>query len=412
MQPQIFAADPLTCIGVTPSNLSVLVAEDHVFQRSVVVDYLLQHGVKEVLEAGDGIGAMSTMNSRPTPVDVLFCDLDMPGMDGVELIRHVAATSLAHSVVLLSGLDTILIDSVESMARAHGLNVLGTIEKPVTPQRISNVLARYRKPSGDSAAEPRAPATAQDVAEAVRLGQIRPHFQPKVSFASRAVVGVEVLARWHKRGETVLPAVFIDVAERNGLIDDLTWSIMAQSLEARKSWVHINAPLKVAINLSVSTLGRVGAADRIVALTNQANVPCADVILEVTESLVTSNLAYVLENLARLRMRGFGISIDDYGTGFSSMQQLSRVPFTELKIDQSFVNGATAKPNVRAILESSLQLAKKLGLASVAEGIEREEEWGLLRSLGCDVAQGYYISRPMPSVDFSNWYDSWNSQIS
>ena len=107
-----------------------------------------------------------------------------------------------------------------------------------------------------------------------------------------------------------------------------------------------------------------------------------------TLKIAPSDLGYVLETLARLRIRGFDISIDDYGTGFSSMQQLSRIPFTELKIDQSFVTGATNRPNMRVILESSLQLSQKLGLRSVAEGVEKEEEWALLKSLGCDVAQG------------------------
>ena len=127
------------------------------------------------------------------------------------------------------------------------------------------------------------------------------------------------------------------------------------------------------------------------------------VIFEVTEGVAATNFVNVMENLARLRIKGFGISIDDYGTGYSSVQQLSRIPYTELKLDQSFVTGAGHKPTMRAILESALDLARRMKLASVAEGIEREEEWTLLKSLGCDMAQGFFIGRPMRGDLIVDW---------
>jgi EAL domain-containing protein (putative c-di-GMP-specific phosphodiesterase class I)/FixJ family two-component response regulator len=393
-------------------ELTAIVAEDHAFQRGVAVDYLLQQGVGEVLEAADGNSAIRLLSGRSRKADILFCDLDMPGMDGVELIRHVATGKLVNALVLLSGLDTILIDSVDSMARAHGINILGSIEKPVTPQKLANVLARFPTLANSGpAGAARRPFSAEAVAQALHAGLIRPHFQPKVSFATREVLGVETLARWHADDVVHAPNLFIPVAEQSELIDELTWSMLRQALAERKHWPFAGEGFRTAINISVATLGRLGTADKIVDIAQQCGVSAKDIILEVTESLVTSNLAHVLENLARLRMRGFGISIDDYGTGFSSMQQLSRIPFTELKIDQSFVSGATTKPNVRAILESSLQLARKLGLVSVAEGIEREEEWSLLKSMGCDIAQGYFIAHPMPASAFAAWHEGWVKQL-
>jgi EAL domain-containing protein (putative c-di-GMP-specific phosphodiesterase class I)/FixJ family two-component response regulator len=394
------------------STYTVIVAEDHPFQRSIAVDYLRQLGVGTVLEAEDGRTAMELMGQPDAAVDILLCDLDMPGMDGVELIRHTATNNLANSLVLLSGLDTILIDSVENMARAHNMNVLGTIEKPVSAQKLANVLTRYR-PSAVPQHQPlESVVSVEELRAAIEAGEVIPYFQPKVNFESRGVVAVEALARLKTSSRGIVsPLAFIPVAERNGLIDALTWSMAGQAFRARAAWAKQGIHVKIALNLSVATLGVVGAAEKLVALAQECGILCSDAILEVTESLVTSNLAYVLENLARLRMRGFGISIDDYGTGFSSMQQLSRVPFTELKIDQSFVSGATSKPNVRAILESSLLLAKKLGLTSVAEGVEREEEWALLKSLGCDMAQGFLISRPIALEQFAQWHQSWSSQI-
>jgi EAL domain-containing protein (putative c-di-GMP-specific phosphodiesterase class I) len=130
-------------------------------------------------------------------------------------------------------------------------------------------------------------------------------------------------------------------------------------------------------------------------------------ILEITESAAMTDVGRVLENLTRLRMKGFGLSIDDYGTGYSSMQQLTRIPFTELKIDQSFVMHAAHQESSRMILESSLDMARKLGITSVAEGAETQEDWNLLRECGCDLAQGFYIARPMEADAFPDWVREW-----
>ncbi len=173
------------------------------------------------------------------------------------------------------------------------------------------------------------------------------------------------------------------------------------------TWSGAGLESSVAVNLSVAYLSDTEAAGAIAALAQHSGVPPQQVTLEVTESLFTANLASVLENLARLRMMGFNISPDDFGTGFASVQQLMRVPFTELKIDQSFIHGSAVRPNLRTILESCLDLASKLKLQSVAEGIERDEEWQLLKSLGCHIAQGYLIARPMAAEAVPEWHQSW-----
>ncbi len=397
------------------SSLRLLVVEDHDFQRSIAVSQLRQLGAEGVLEASDGADALAKLRpdfAQRGAVDVMVCDLDMPGMDGVELIRHVATEQLVRSLILLSGLDTTLISSVENMARAHGIPVLGIIEKPVSLQKLSNLLVRFA-----AATEPLPHVvTAKITADELERGLVRKefvaYFQPKVDMNTQAVVGAEALARWrHPEKGLLQPQTFIGIAEQTELINGLSWAMLEQALQAQREWAAQGLVTRVAVNLSLAYLGQIGVAERITALVREANVDCQFIILEVTESLVTTNMAHVLENLARLRMRGFGISIDDYGTGFSSMQQLSRIPFTELKVDQSFVAGAAAKPNIRTILESSLQLAKKLGLSSVAEGVERQEEWALLLSMGCDIAQGYFISRALAPEAFVDWSRAWNSQI-
>ena len=389
-------------------TLGVIVVEDHDFQRKVAVSFLGQLGVTNVLAASGGRDALDQMSKAAWPVDVAICDLDMPGMDGMEFIRHLAEGKLVKAIVLLSGLEPQLISSVERMASFQGMTVLGTIEKPVSPQKISNLLAKFEPDSGQRQSAPPA-MSAADIDAGFKDDQFFAYFQPKVDFKTLKLVGFEALARWNHPEKGVLPpASFIQMAEKSGLIDRITTRMVEFSLKQLKDWLDQGFETGMAINLSLSYLGSQGVADKISAETQRFSINPTAVTLEVTESLVTSDLGHVLENLARLRMRGFDISIDDYGTGFSSMQQLSRIPFTELKIDQSFVTGATSRPNMRVILESSLQLSQKLGLRSVAEGVEKDEDWALLKSLGCDIAQGYFIARPMPGEAVLDWHRSWS----
>lgn len=388
-------------------SLCVIVVEDHDFQRKVAVSYLTQLGLVNILEGLDGRDALVKIADSIQPVDVALCDLDMPGMDGMQFIRHLAEGRLVGSIILVSGLESQLISSVENMASLQGLTVLGTIEKPITPQKIANLLAKF-KPAVARIEPAEVSISALEIENGLQNDEFFAHFQPKVDFKTLKLVGVEALARWrHPTKGSVSPAIFIPLAEKSNLINRITRRMIEVSLKQLKDWRDQGFETGVAINLSLSYLGSAGIADQITDEAARLGLEPKVITLEVTESLVTSDLGHVLENLARLRMRGFDISIDDYGTGFSSMQQLSRIPFTELKIDQSFVTGATSRPNMRVILESSLQLSQKLGLRSVAEGVEKEEEWALLKSLGCDVAQGYFIARPMAGDAVPEWHRSW-----
>jgi EAL domain-containing protein (putative c-di-GMP-specific phosphodiesterase class I) len=156
----------------------------------------------------------------------------------------------------------------------------------------------------------------------------------------------------------------------------------------------------VSVNLSLASLTDAMLADRITAIVRSARLDPRHMTLEITESAAMSNVASALENLARLRMHGFGLSIDDYGTGYASMQQLTRIPFTELKIDQGFVTGCVANHATRAIVESSVGMAHRLGIKSVAEGVETQSDWDALKAVSCDIAQGYFIAKPMDASSF------------
>jgi EAL domain-containing protein (putative c-di-GMP-specific phosphodiesterase class I)/CheY-like chemotaxis protein len=391
------------------AKITLLVAEDHEFQRGVAVGVLERLGAKRILQAGNGIEALAAL--RAHPVDVVLCDLDMPGMDGVEFIRRVAEERLATALVIVSALEPAIIDSVERMSRAHGHLVLGTVEKPVSAQKLQNVLANLRA-AGARAEVAQGPFPVEDIRRGVEAKEFVAWFQPKVRMADQRVAGAEALARWrHPTAGVVRPGAFIPDAEAAGLADPIAWQVIDAALGERSRWPALGIDVPVSINVSLRFLEDLQAADRRAERVAGAGIEAKAVIFEVTEGVAATNFVNVMENLARLRIKGFGISIDDYGTGYSSVQHLSRIPYTELKLDQSFVPDAAHKPTLRAILESAIGLANKMNLTAVAEGVEREEEWVLLKSLGCEMAQGFYISPAMPPDEFVAWYKDWMGSL-
>jgi EAL domain-containing protein (putative c-di-GMP-specific phosphodiesterase class I)/ActR/RegA family two-component response regulator len=379
--------------------LRFLVVEDQGFQRWAMVRLLEALGAKHVSSAQDGRAALDLLATLDAPVDIVVSDLDMPGMDGMEFIRRLSEGSQAVSLIVSSGHDRALLSSVESMARAYGVKFLAAIEKPVSAAKLREALAGYGVPSPAPSAFPLPSAT--ELGAALARGEFIAYFQPKVEMRTGAVVGAEALARWQRFGELQLePQIFIPALEHSGLIGKLTEAMLAAACAAHVSWLHAGIHASVSVNLSRASLSDVTLADRLQRIAEGHGVKPQSVIFEITETAASTDLGKVLENLSRLRMRGFGLSLDDFGTGYSSMQQLTRIPFTELKIDQSFVMNAHTEPACRAMLESSLEIARKLDIPAVAEGVETRKQWQLLLELGCGMAQGYYSGAPMPLAGF------------
>jgi EAL domain-containing protein (putative c-di-GMP-specific phosphodiesterase class I) len=208
----------------------------------------------------------------------------------------------------------------------------------------------------------------------------------------------------------VFPDQFIGMAEQYGLIDDLTRAVLSQALPQARAWQDAGFSLRLAVNLSMDNLVSLSFLDYVVNLTTQAGVPPQQLVLEVTESRLMQDQRVSLEILTRLRLKRFRLSIDDFGTGNSSLAQLRDIPFDELKIDQSFVHGAWNNDTQRAMFDASVGLAKQLAMETVAEGVEDLADWNFLRQHHCDVAQGYFIARPMPPEDFPLWLADWEQR--
>ncbi len=390
------------------ADLRVMVVEDHGFQRRMALRLLEELGIEGALEAADGQAALDLLQRLPQPPDAVLVDLDMPGMDGVEFIGHVAQSRLARGIALVSALDPALLNTVQTMARAYGLRVLGCVEKPLTLERLRTLLAAYDASlHGEDADEP-VDVTLDEARRALREGALLPWFQPQVEFGNGKVVAVEALARLRRAdGRAVRAGHFVPLLEREGYAQQLTDAMLEQAVRWKRRWDDDGLRLHVSVNVSAATLADPGAADHYQQIVQDHGVEPADVMLEITEGSVVTDAARGLGVLARLRLKGFGLSIDDFGTGYSSLAQLSQIPFTELKIDQEFVTGANLDPRKRAVVEASLDLARKLQLEVVAEGVETVEDWQMLAGMGCGIAQGFLIAGPVPGEELGAAVSRW-----
>jgi EAL domain-containing protein (putative c-di-GMP-specific phosphodiesterase class I)/signal transduction histidine kinase len=387
-------------------DVSVLVIDDDPAAQDLLVRFLAELGLKNVETAGNGKEGLQALDRGPR--DIIFCDLDMPEMDGIEFLRHLGVRQVRSGIVLVSGLESRLVHSVAGLTRSHDLNLLGIVQKPMDPKQLEQLLREYDDAKKPNASPMLRPITERELSEGLGDGSLCVYFQPQVQIETGKVHGVEALARWKHAERGILgPGAFVPLAENSGQMDVLTERVIRLALEESRQWRAAGLDLHVSVNISVSDLARLGLPDYIAACAKSSGIEPSRVIIELTEGQVMKNLKPSLEILGRVRLKGIGLSIDDFGTGYSSLEQLKRAPFTELKIDRSFVFGAANDPAARAILESSVVLGRKLGMTIVAEGVETRQDWDLAASAGCDLVQGYFVARPMPAAEIVNWVKEW-----
>lgn len=348
--------------------------------------------------------------------DVIALDLLMPEMDGVEVMAKLSELDCAANLIITSGVGSKVLNAAGLSASGHGLNTLGVLSKPFSPAKLRSLLARPQQrvethgdtPRGEVVVHP----TVIDLRRAIDTRAITVAYQPKIFCKTGTLAGFEALARWSFNGKPVPPDRFIPMAEENGLIDDLTRLIVEQALKwlAAASEDGNNSPstgisqAHLSLNISARTLTNEALFREVVSLCDELGINHHRLIFELTESSAMGDAVTALDTLTRLRMQGFNLSIDDFGTGFSSMVQLVRLPFSEIKIDKSFVMDSGASAESRAITRSIVDLGRSLGLLSTAEGVEDQDTLDYLQTLGCDLAQGYFISRPLKDVDVPVWY--------
>ena len=402
-----------------PTPPRVLVIDDEPFQLELLARQWRSLGVADVQTCSKGRGALELIGADPTRFNLICCDLQMPDMDGVEFLRHLGSSAYAGKLVLISGEDLRILNTAERLAGSHKLGVLGSLPKPVTREQLQAILAALV----DALASIARPAVKTvsvssygpaEIERAIVEGELVNFYQPQVEFMTGRLVGVEALVRWqHPRDGLVYPDQFIGIAEDSGLMNRLTQVVIAGprgALRQARAWQDAGLTLQMSVNVSMETLTDCNFPDHLEREAAAAGVAPSILMLEVTESRMMKDSLVALDILTRLRLKRVGVSIDDFGTGHSTFTQLHEAPFSELKIDRSFVHGAWRDPALRAIVLPTLDIARRLRIPTVAEGVEDADDWHFFRLAGCEIAQGYFVGRPMPAAAIGAWASTWNER--
>lgn len=330
--------------------------------------------------------------------DILFTDLSMPGIDGIELLRRLASAQVPSELVLMSGTDAKVLHAAHLLAIEHGLHVLGKLTKPF---RGRDVRALLKVDSLQLKTEqPRFVIDESTIREALDNRRFVVYYQPKVRLKDHRIMGAEALVRLQTaEGEVIPPGEFIPMAEELGMIDEITWQVLDQSVDVIKEIMQYRDDFNLAINICAHTLDDIDFPDRLCQYLDERQLPHHMLSLEVTESALAKEYSNALDVLSRLRLRGLDLALDDFGTGFSMLQQLRDMPFTEMKIDRSFVKDMSTSMSQKIVLRC-VEMAHDLDMKTTAEGIEDADTESLLMSMGCDIGQGYLYARPQPRAAF------------
>ncbi|WP_282875964.1 EAL domain-containing response regulator [Pseudomonas peli] len=395
------------------SSTKILILEDHPMTRHMLALSLQGLGYSNLHTADSGEQALALLKDEGH-FDVLICDIQMPGMDGLTFLREAAEVGYMAALILSSVIAPDLRLAIQQIATLAGYQVLGDLGKPYTRDELKTLMQRFCPNTPLPSYTPQEHISAAEIRGGLESfdGEFIPFFQPKINLQNLEVVGVEALVRWqHPELGLLSPSQFLDAVQNFGFLNSMTLCIAKQALRFLREQQLIGE-LHVSINLEIEQLAEPNLIEATRQLLEAEQVPAQSLILEITESGLMQAPITSIENLVRLRLLGCGVSIDDFGAGFSSLQRVCEMPCSELKLDASFIRSMTHNPRSLAAVDSLQRLTGNLGIQLVAEGIETYEQLDLLQSLGCTIGQGYLFTPPLHGHAFIDWLNQYKQTLS
>jgi len=344
--------------------------------------------------------------------DVVLLDIRMPQMDGVEILRNLADKGTNAFIILISGVESGIINSASLLAQELGLNIVAKFIKPFLPIELITTLKNIKNQSLTKAEKRKEirtsniqAATKEQLKVAIDKKEICLHYQPQFELDNFKLCSVEGLLRWeHPKFGLITPDTFLPEIKKYEMLDYLTDYVIESAIETEANWHNLGINVSTSVNVNASNVINLSLPEKLESLIKAASIRPSKLCLEVTESELMTELIPSIDTLTRLRLKGFRLSIDDFGTGYSSLLQLYRIPFTELKIDRSFIQGLADNEESQVIVETCICMAHNLGMKVVAEGIENKKTLSILRKYGCDIGQGFYFSKAVPEHDLLFWF--------
>ena len=395
-----------TTPNVNPlARYAVLVVEDHAFQRRTALRLLRGLGVGILSEAADGYAALELLAASEPP-DVIICDLEMPGMDGVEFIRHVAERGLASAVVIASGLDRRVLNAVRSVSEGYGLQVLGAVEKPLTARRLGELLAAYRPPKPRTPGDASPAVSGEMLAGALERDELTAVFRPIADLANGRISAAEVLARWPPPVPETADVIALLEAEH--LTERFVDRLLVLLCDEQAALDRAGQPIDLWMRIPDAALADIALVGRVADEVRANGADPRRIVWTFGPRALRSDAPGAMHVLTRLRVLGFGLCLDGFGSGPHSTDQLEHVPLTALRLAAELVGEAHGDPALVAALQDAVDSAQALGLPVVGDGCARPADFELLLELGCAHAQGACVSEPMAAARLPDWAARWS----
>lgn len=379
---------------MTAAQRHFLVIDDDPVFLVVAENVLKSLGNCVVSVAGDGEEGLGRLRASASPIDTIILDLNMPKLDGLAFLRAVAESGFGGDVIISSGEAASIVNAARHLAGQLGVRIAGNLKKPIAPQAMAEVLANLRPKSDVS-------ETASSIErEDADGGRIVAFYQPQCDMRSGEIVGLEALARLVTSDGRIFGPDRIFGAKRDCLqVIDATFAIIGQAFADLRQWQDRGVAVRVSINMDADVLDEAATLPKILSMQEELGVDAQLITFEMTETALPHDLSRLIEILTRLRMKGFGVSIDDFGTGAANFELLRMCPFSELKIDQTIVQSAAAEAASHRFIEFCVATASELGIEIVAEGVETPDHRDLCLSLGVHLGQGFLFGRAAPKAE-------------